>query len=210
MPRGRGRPEVLGGRGSPRRTSRNLTVFNPERIEVDVLDVGVCDAPEVACDGRLRADPDEERLCRGAFAADPYLPEPAVVPDPIRSTGVDLESLARQRVARCRKPLGRRLQVAALALGLVDPEKEAAACRQRKPEQGDDAAEDDENDAAGAQCCLPVIESPPARFARLRPRVSPRAACGKASVARQRALRVLHGRVTASGTPEAVRVLGYG
>jgi hypothetical protein len=154
LPRGRGRPEVLGGRGSPRRSSRNLTVFDPERIEVDVLDVGVCDAPEVACDGRLRADPDEERLCRGAFAADPYLPQPVVVPDPIRPTGVDLESLARQRVARCRKALSRRLQIAALALGSVDPEKEAAACRQPKPEQGDDAAEDDEYDAAGAQCCL--------------------------------------------------------
>src|SRR5205814_9596385 len=129
---------------------------------------------------------------------------PAVVPHPIRSTGVDLESLARQRVARCRKPLGRRLQVAALALGLVDPEKEAAACRQRKPEQGDDTAEDDENDAAGAQCCLPVIESPPARFARLRPRVSPRAPCGKASPRETSApFACLHGRGTAFGTPES-------
>src|SRR5206468_1927373 len=63
--------------------------------------------PEVAGDGRLRANPDEERLRRRAFSADPYLAQPVVVPDPIRPTRVHLELLARQRVRRGREPLSR-------------------------------------------------------------------------------------------------------
>src|SRR5206468_1515988 len=103
--RGGRRPEVLGGWRSPRRSPRNLTVGDPERIDLDVLDVGVCDAPEVAGDGRLWANPDEERLFRRAFSTDPYLAQPVVVPDPIRPTRVHLELLARQRVRRRREPL---------------------------------------------------------------------------------------------------------
>ena len=64
--------------------------------------------------------------------------------------GVDFEPRARQRVGRSREPLGRRRQVAILALRAVGPEQEASTYQQSQPEQHPDAAENDEDDATSA------------------------------------------------------------
>ena len=53
------------------------SVLDTERVEIDVLDVGVRHPPQVAGDRRLRRDPNKELLCAdGGFAADPDVAEP--------------------------------------------------------------------------------------------------------------------------------------
>src|SRR5207247_2696824 len=116
-----------------------------------LVDGRVRDAYEVPGDIRLRPDADEEQPpAGGALPADPNLAEPVVVPEPVGPISINLEPSARQRVGRGRKPLGRRRQVAVLALGAIGPEQEAAAHQQGEPEQGPDAAENDEGNAADA------------------------------------------------------------
>src|SRR5947207_3159858 len=149
--RGGGRPEVLRRRRPLRRASCDRTVLDAERIDLDVLDVRVRDASEVPGDSHLRPDANEEQLpAGGALSANPNLAEPVVVPEPVGPIGINLEPSARQRVGRGCKPLGRRRQVAVLALGAIGPEQEAAAHQQSEPEQGPDAAENDEGYAARA------------------------------------------------------------
>ena len=131
-----------------RRASCDRTVPHAERIDLDVLDVRVRDVSEVPGDSRLGRDANEEQLPGGALPADPNLAEPIVVPEPSRPISINLEPSARQRIGRGYKPLGRRRQVAVLALGAVGPEQEAAAHQQGKPEQGPDSAENDEGNAA--------------------------------------------------------------
>ena len=55
-----------------------------------------------------------------------------------------------QCVGRRREPLGRRRQVAVVALRAVGPEQEASPCQNGDPEQDPDAAEDYEDDATRA------------------------------------------------------------
>src|SRR5439155_22517471 len=141
--------EVLRRRRPLRRASCDRTVLHAERIDLDVLDGRVRYASEVPGDSHLRPDANEEqRPAGGALPADSNLAEPVVVPEPVGPISINLEPSARQRVGRGREPLGRRRQVAVLALGAIGPEQEAAAHQQGEPEQGPDASENDEGNAA--------------------------------------------------------------
>jgi hypothetical protein len=133
------------------RASCDWTVLDAERIDLDVLDVRVRHASEVPGDRRLGPDANEEPFpAGGALPADPNLAGPVIVPEPVGPISINLEPSARQRIGRGCKPLGRRRQVAVLAPGAIGPEQEAAARQQGEPEQGSDAAENDEGNAARA------------------------------------------------------------
>ena len=134
-PEGGGGPEALLRRRRLRRASREREVRGSEGVEVDVLDVRVGDVSEVPGDLRLRPDADEQGLVVGALAADPDARTSSRSRPQHLSVGVDLEPRARQRVGRRRKPLGRRRQVAVLALRSVGPEQEASPCQNGDPEQ---------------------------------------------------------------------------
>src|SRR4029079_14056639 len=114
------------------------------------LDVGVTDVPQVPGNVRRGADADEERLRAGALPADPDPFAPAFDHAPRGSVGIGLQPRARQCIGRRRETLGRRRQVAVLALRTVGPEQEASTCKQSKPDQDSDASEDYEDDATGA------------------------------------------------------------
>src|SRR5204863_6679523 len=93
-PRGGGRPEALLRRRPLRRASGNWKVSDSEGIEVDVLNTRVRDTSQVLGDSRFRPNGDEEHLRAGTVTADPNLAEPAVIQQPARSVGTDVEPRA--------------------------------------------------------------------------------------------------------------------
>ena len=147
---GRGCPErLLAGRPG-RLSSRNQAVVDSERIEVQVAHLVVLDPVEVGVDVDRLADADEDVLAL-ALAGDPHVAEHALGEDPIAApVGFEeVDALRRDRKGRRLEPLGRRGQEAVVvALGPVDDEKGGAGCQEPRREEGEDATEDDEDDAS--------------------------------------------------------------
>ena len=129
-----------------------MSVLGLERIDLDVDHDVVLDALEVPLDVGGRADAEEEPLARlGALALEANDGEPALVEQPVRALGSEVEVVGAEGVSlRQEGFVSSRVVAVVVALRRVRPDEHAPAREQCERKKGHDAADDEECDPARA------------------------------------------------------------